>query len=106
MKSGKVHETCANQSEPEAPCLRVRDPVCGMNVRPETAAGSLDYKGQTYYFCNKMCVEKFRSDPERYLGSAKPPAALRTHEAQKMEAGSPSICYLDSEVRQTRGGRL
>ena len=25
------------------------DPVCGMTVDPETAAGSYEYEGQTYY---------------------------------------------------------
>ena len=27
------------------------DPICGMTVSPETAAGRYDYKGETYYFC-------------------------------------------------------
>jgi hypothetical protein len=30
------------------------DPVCHMQVLPETAAGKYDYKGKTYYFCETL----------------------------------------------------
>ena len=30
----------------------VKDPVCGMTVDPERAAGSFQYEGQTYFFCS------------------------------------------------------
>jgi Cu+-exporting ATPase len=43
------------------------DPVCGMTVDPHTAAGSYDYKGTTYYFCNPSCLVRFKKDPESYL---------------------------------------
>lgn len=44
-----------------------KDPVCGMDVNPETAAGKSDYKGQTYYFCSPGCKASFDKDPEKYL---------------------------------------
>lgn len=37
------------------------DPICGMTVDPETAAGHLDHDGQTQYFCSPGCLEKYRS---------------------------------------------
>ena len=43
------------------------DPICGMTVSPDKAAGRHDYKGTTYYFCGASCLERFRSDPERAL---------------------------------------
>lgn len=43
------------------------DPVCGMTVNPESAAGSYDYKGQTYYFCSAHCLNKFRQDPGSFI---------------------------------------
>src|SRR5690242_5659299 len=43
------------------------DPVCGMTVDPQHAAGHVEYKGETYYFCSTHCVQKFREDPERFL---------------------------------------
>ena len=53
---------------PRRPSRTVKDPVCGMDVVPATAAGSVDHDGRTYYFCSRHCVEKFRADPARYLG--------------------------------------
>ena len=53
------------------------DPICGMTVDPATAAGSLEYRGQRYYFCGLSCLDRFKADPERALqaqliGSTKP----------------------------------
>lgn len=45
----------------------MKDPVCGMDVTPEGAAGKHEYQGETYYFCSVHCVNKFRENPERYL---------------------------------------
>src|SRR5260221_13859663 len=45
----------------------VIDPVCGMTVKPESAAGSYEYNGTAYYFCAVGCLNKFKSDPESYL---------------------------------------
>ena len=43
------------------------DPVCGMEVEPERAAGSSEYKGITYYFCAGGCKEKFDTAPGKYV---------------------------------------
>ncbi len=45
----------------------VKDPVCGMNVDPETSNLKFEYQGETYCFCSEHCLDKFREDPERYL---------------------------------------
>lgn len=50
-----------------APAGEFTDPVCGMRVSPESAAGTHEYKGETYYFCSPGCLDKFRTDPEKYL---------------------------------------
>jgi P-type Cu+ transporter len=47
-----------------------RDPVCGMEVRPEaaTAAGLVaEHDGQTYYFCGRGCRLEFLDDPARFF---------------------------------------
>jgi len=49
-----------------APPDPVIDPVCGMAVEPETAAGSLTHDGATYHFCSEGCLEAFEADPARY----------------------------------------
>ena len=46
----------------------VKDPVCGMDVEPASAAGQTEHKGHTYYFCGSQCKEKFDLNPEQYLG--------------------------------------
>ena len=46
-----------------------------MEVTPGAAAGSFDYRGQTYYFCAKSCLAKFQADPERYLAPRPPTEA-------------------------------
>ncbi len=45
----------------------VKDPVCGMQVAPTSAAASVEHDGKTYYFCGKSCAEKFTANPEQYL---------------------------------------
>src|SRR4029077_1563607 len=44
------------------------DPVCGMTVDPERAAGSWEYGGKTWHFCSQRCLETFRAAPERFRG--------------------------------------
>ena len=46
------------------------DPVCGMTVDPQHAAGSYEYQGKTYYFCNPHCLHRFREDPEKFLNKS------------------------------------
>jgi len=52
---------------------RVLDPVCGMMVDPDRAAGHVDHQGKTYYFCSKGCVAKFSANPEKYLSGQREP---------------------------------
>ncbi len=47
-----------------------KDPVCGMQVAKETAAGQSEYQGKTYYFCNPGCKSKFDESPEQYAGGS------------------------------------
>jgi YHS domain-containing protein len=45
----------------------LKDPVCGMEINPETAGGKTEYKGQTYYFCSLGCKKSFDKEPEKYV---------------------------------------
>jgi Cu+-exporting ATPase len=51
--------------------MKAIDPVCGMTVETDGAA-SLSHDGKSYYFCCHHCLEKFRSDPAKYLSAAGP----------------------------------
>jgi membrane fusion protein, copper/silver efflux system len=45
----------------------VKDPVCGMDVDPNDAAGKVEYQGKTYYFCSNDCKAKFEKAPKQYI---------------------------------------
>lgn len=47
--------------------MLVKDPVCGMEINPETAAGKSEYQGQTYYFCSEHCKKQFDKQPDKYV---------------------------------------
>ena len=66
------------------------DPICGMTVSPDTAAGRYDYNGATYYFCGLSCLERFRADPERVL-SKKPLSLVSTPSATSTRKPLPMM---------------
>jgi YHS domain-containing protein len=45
----------------------VTDPVCGMQIEPDDAAGTAEYQGTTYYFCSQACLDAFEADPSAYV---------------------------------------
>jgi len=49
----------------------VTDPVCGMELEPESAHSKIEYEGYVAYFCSKKCEEKFKKDVEKYLSKLK-----------------------------------
>ena len=53
-----------------------KDPVCGMDVTPQEAAGTSEYQGTVYYFCSRGCLQTFERQPEKYAGR---PVAEHAH---------------------------
>jgi Cu+-exporting ATPase len=110
-------------AHPPASSSRVKDPVCGMDVDPSTAKHHFQHTGKDYYFCCSGCLEKFRTDPQRYL-SPRPAAgfvqlgtAAHSQSAQiatvlsskQKKATAPSdqriyVCPMCPDVRQTGPG--
>ncbi|MGI4758893.1 MAG: heavy metal translocating P-type ATPase [Janthinobacterium lividum] len=78
--------------------VKEKDPVCGMTVLPEKAAGSSDHEGHRYYFCGRGCKAKFDADPTRYLA----PGPKVAPTAQ--QAAEEYICPMDPEVSQMGPG--
>jgi Cu+-exporting ATPase len=72
-----------------------KDPVCGMNVDRRTAKWTHEAFGQTFYFCNPRCLEKFRADPSKYL---EPQAALQPPAAREY------VCPMHPEIVRDRPG--
>lgn len=74
------------------------DPVCGMSVAPETAAGKYDYQGETYYFCSTGCLNKFKQNPASFLENKK---------EEKVSAASEGVeytCPMHPEIVQIGPG--
>jgi YHS domain-containing protein len=44
----------------------MKDPVCGMDVKPDNAPAKSEHKGETFYFCSAGCKHKFEKHPEEY----------------------------------------
>lgn len=75
------------------------DPVCGMTVQADRAAGTYDYNGQRYYFCSTSCQQKFRADPAKNLRQTAPPPTTPAG-----SAGVEYTCPMDPEVQQLGPG--
>ncbi len=83
------------------------DPVCGMTVGTPADAPSASHGGQTYYFCNPKCREKFVADPDAILsGTAEidaPADAIFTcpmhPEIEQVGPGTCPLCGMALEPR-------
>ena len=84
----------------------VKDPVCGMDVNPDSAAGKYEHEGATYFFCNPGCLEKFRAQPARYRSGASAPSVPLVSLGTPKLAGDSAdyTCPMDPEVRQAGPG--
>jgi Cu+-exporting ATPase len=57
-------------AKPAAASMQATDPVCGMKVDSQSAAGSVEHAGTKYYFCSKHCLERFKADPAKFLNKS------------------------------------
>ncbi len=79
------------------------DPVCGMKIDPQTArGGSLVHGGETFYFCNPRCKEKFNAEPARYLKPKETPHKPAPESAAALS--STYVCPMDPEIVQAEPG--
>jgi Cu+-exporting ATPase len=86
---------------------REKDPVCGMMVDPQKAAGKVEHDGKTYYFCSARCAERFRNEPEKFL--AAPGTAGMEHKASSVAAPAVAknvryTCPMHPEIVQIGPG--
>ena len=47
--------------------MTVHDPVCGMDIEPQSAFAKREHMGQMFYFCSQSCVDQFDKDPHHYV---------------------------------------
>jgi Cu+-exporting ATPase len=76
------------------------DPVCGMTVDPDHAAGSFEYQGNTYYFCSTHCLHRFRENPEAFLNkpAVQPIGITRQPPAPEAKPGQQYTCPMHPEI--------
>src|ERR1035437_6805824 len=72
-----------------------KDPVCGMDVDDDTHLRH-KHDGRDYVFCNPRCRDKFKADPDRYLGVKK--------DEPLPASGSKYTCPMHPEVIQDGPG--
>ena len=94
------HDCCSGHAHPHAPTAEeiAIDPVCGMKVKVATAKNTTVHEGETYYFCNPKCLQKFTAEPDRYL---KPAEAAPV---PAVPAGTIFTCPMHPEIRQVGPG--
>ena len=76
----------------------VVDPVCGMKVDPDNAAGSFEYQGQTYYFCSTHCLHRFRDNPESFLTPTPQPLIGITRQPKPVARDQKYTCPMHPEI--------
>src|SRR5215467_11554388 len=93
-----VHSQPENEPAPDV-AIPAIDPVCGMTVDPQKAAGSFIHGEKKYFFCAPGCLEKFKADPERYLR----PQPITPIGIQRSQARPVSIRKVESSDDGGRG---
>lgn len=79
-----------------------------MSVEKNSAAGSVEFEGQTYFFCSSHCVEKFRGEPHRFLAPQVQPltqiGTQREPPAPPPAVGREYTCPMHPEIIRSRPG--
>jgi YHS domain-containing protein len=85
------------------------DPVCGMTVNKQSAAGTSVRDGQTYYFCSTGCKTKFDTETPEAAGvqsqhgcCAAPAAEAVASQEHGCCGGSNAIVQLNASGAQPR----
>ena len=92
-KHGHQHHEHHQHADESSTDVALKDPVCGMTVKP-TTAHRLTHEGHEVLFCSARCKEKFAADPARYLEPA-PLAPIATPEPK---AGTEYTCPMHPEI--------
>ncbi|PTQ77385.1 Cu+-exporting ATPase [Nitrosomonas oligotropha] len=72
------------------------DPICGMQVDPQTAKHYVVHGEHTYYFCSIHCHNKFVAEPDNYLASKA--------SVEKPASNTIYTCPMHPEIRQVGPG--
>ena len=84
---------------------RVKDPVCGMMIDPDTAPARVSFESREIYFCSEDCKRAFQADPEVYAAKPEhePPYTTKGFTAPKFgSAGSGGLEHEPMPDRRDR----
>jgi Cu+-exporting ATPase len=88
--------SCGGKHGGQPAAATVVDPVCGMQVDPQTTPHRFTYRGQDYFFCSGRCRTRFEAEPDKFLAPAKSVPAV--------SAGAIYTCPMHPQVRQVGPG--
>ena len=71
----------------------VKDPVCGMDVNPESTEHFCKNGDDAYFFCSARCKTKFEAEPGRYRKSRQPEKVIKVPE------GKIYTCPMHPQIR-------
>jgi P-type Cu+ transporter len=105
-----VVATAMKKGLPVQVAAQVIDPVCNMTINPATAQWHYDHNGNPYYFCSRICFERFSVSPEEFLKpkfvslgglGAKTPkdmSHMMSSSVLKKSSNQEYFCPMDPEV--------
>lgn len=79
----------------------VQDPVCGMDVDPNTTEHRSEHGGLAFYFCSAGCKARFDDNPSQYVGA---PGALSPNANVAEGDAVEFTCPMHPEIRQSGPG--
>ncbi|WP_084212979.1 heavy metal translocating P-type ATPase [Candidatus Jidaibacter acanthamoebae] len=85
--------------------VEVKDLVCGMKVVPSNTMFNYNFKGTIYYFCSKLCLEKFQANTSNYIETENH-SCCHTHKKDITEVvkGAIYTCPMHPEVKKAGPG--
>jgi len=63
----KETTTKSTKSETQVKQKEAEKLICAVTGEEADPKLKMEYKGETYYFCCKKCVKKFKENPEKYI---------------------------------------
>jgi len=71
-----------------------------MTIAPGDAVGHVEHHGHTYYFCHESCLDRFKANPDAFVGS--PGGQVKSAASADPEA--EYTCPMHPEIRQQGPG--
>ncbi|HEY3352069.1 MAG TPA: heavy metal translocating P-type ATPase, partial [Polyangia bacterium] len=92
----------ANRESPAGPAELARDPVCGMDVGPDSPH-RLPHAGTEYRFCSASCLARFRAEPGRYAAAPAAPSPMPAAAAAPAPKAAPTartewVCPMHPQI--------